>query len=267
MAGEENPTQQTTGVDVKAIITAAMANAGNAGTTGQGNVYLGTKATAVPGVIARPGAKAEKIPDIKTIAQAKALYLNDPRVRANWSKTMRKYGLETGNPLVERKAWETAVDGASDWYSTSNQTAKITPEQYLQWWAAGSSKQKEARVPSRSIYEYSPEQLAGKIDDVAQSLLGRAITDNDKTASWYKNLNKTLNDMVMQGTVTEVPKKVRNPKTGKIETVTIQRPEATTESITQAITGALTEADPVSLERKKNLDFANWAFNKMGGRG
>lgn len=121
-----------------------------------------------------------------------------------------------------------------------------------------------ANLPSRSIYQYSPEQLGSKIDEVAQSLLGRTITDMDKQAKWYKDLNKTLNDMVMQGTVTTT-KQVKNKKTGKLETVTVQKPEVTAEGLQQTISGALAEADPISLERKKNLEFANWAFKKMGG--
>lgn len=124
---------------------------------------------------------------------------------------------------------------------------------------------KEAKIPSRSIYQYAPEQLAAKIDEAAQNLLGRTITEADKAESWYKDLNSALNKMVMKGTVTEPTKKVRNPKTGKLENVSIQRPEVTAEAISQKITGALTAADPVSVERKKNLDFANWAFEKMGG--
>jgi hypothetical protein len=269
MAGEEKQTQQTStqqtaGVDVNAIIAAAMAKSGTVGTTGQGNVYLGTKTTAIPGVIAKPGAKAEKIPNIKTVAQANSLYLNDPKVRANWSKTMRKYGLETGNPLVERKAWETAVAGASDWYVTSNQTAKITPEQYLQWWAAGSKKAAPS-LPSRSIYQTAPEQLAAKINETAQSLLGRAITDADKSASWYKDLNSALNNMVMQGTVT-TRQKVRNPQTGKMENVTIQKPEVTSEAISQKITETLGAADPVSAQRQQNLDIEKWFLSMRGNR-
>lgn len=120
------------------------------------------------------------------------------------------------------------------------------------------------KIPSRSIYQYTPEQLGSKIDEVAQNLLGRAITDTDKQAKWYKDLNKTLNNMVMQGTVTTT-KQVKNKKTGKLEQVIIQKPEVSAEGIQQTISGALTEADPISLERKKNLDFANWAFKKMGG--
>ena len=269
MAGEEKQTQQTStqqtaGVDVKAIIAAAMAKSGTVGTTGQGNVYLGTKTTAIPGVIAKPGAKAEKIPNIKTVAQANSLYLNDPKVRANWSKTMRKYGLETGNPLVERKAWETAVAGASDWYVTSNQTAKITPEQYLQWWAAGSKKAAPS-LPSRSIYQYAPEQLAAKANEITQDIGGFSVTDEIKEKQWYKDLTKALNDMVMQGTVT-TRQKVRNPQTGKMENVTIQKPEVTAEAISEKITSAVKQADPISVQRKQNLDIEKWFLSMRGNR-
>ena len=198
----------------------------------------------------------------ESIAQAKARYLTDENLRNQWNVTLRKNGI-SATPIQARAIWDLSVDGASDWYSTSNGQQRITPEQYLSWYAGG--KKKEAPVPSRSIYQYAPEQLAAKIDEVANSLLGRAITDEDKAQSWYQDLNDTLNKMVMQGTVTEPTKKVKNPKTGKMETVSIQRPEVTTEGLTQTITSALKEADPASVERKKNLDFANWAFKKMGG--
>lgn len=129
---------------------------------------------------------------------------------------------------------------------------------------ASSNVSGAVNLPSRSIYQYSPEQLGSKIDEVAQNLLGRAITDTDKQAKWYEDLNKTLNNMVAQGTVTTT-KQVKNKKTGKLEKVTIQKPEVTAEGLQQTISTALSEADPISLERKKNLDFANWAFQKMGG--
>lgn len=260
MAGEEN-TQQTTNVDVAAIIAAALAAGG--ASTGTESVYLGGFSGTRPVQMKKTGQTVNiPVPRITTIKEANSLYLNDPKVRANWVKTMKKYGLETGNPLVERKAWETAVAGASDWYTTSGGTAQVTPEQYLQWWTGG--QKKAPALPSRSIYQYAPEQLAAKIDETAQTLLGRAITDADKSASWYQDLNSALNKMVMQGTVTTT-KQVKNKKTGKMENVTIQTPEVTAESIGQTITSALEQADPASLERKKNLEFAKWAFDKMGG--
>ena len=158
-----------------------------------------------------------------------------------------------------QNAWLQVVIGA--------QSSQIDPEDYIQQLKSGGFGQDVGvvdRTPSRSIYQYSPEQLGAKIDETAQNLLGRAITDADKSAGWYQDLNNALNKMVMQGTVTTT-KQVKNPKTGKMENVTIQKPEVTTESIAQTITGALEQADPAALERKKNLDFANWAFKKMGG--
>lgn len=156
-------------------------------------------------------------------------------------------------------------DAANDWAVDAARTGRtnLTLKAFLQENAIPITG--EAKIPSRSIYQYAPEQLASKIDEAAQNLLGRAITDADKEATWYKDLNSALNKMVMQGTVTEPTKKVRNPKTGKLENVSIQRPEVTAEAISQKITGALEEADPIALERKKNLEFANWAFKKMGG--
>jgi len=196
-----------------------------------------------------------------TTQEAKAKYLTDETLRNNWNVTLRKNGITT-DPIKARALWDMAVAGASDWYATSDGTQKVTPEQYLTWYVGG--QKKTANLPSRSIYQYSPEQLGAKIDEVANSLLGRAITDVDKSAEWYQDLNNALNKMAMQGTVTTT-KQVKNPKTGKMENVTIQKPEVTTEAITQTITSALKEADPAALDRKKNLDFANWAFKKMGG--
>ena len=39
----------------------------------------------------------------------------------------------------------------------------------------------------------------------------------------------------------------------------------TADGAAAAGTAAVTEADPISAERKKNLEFADWAMKKMGG--
>lgn len=225
-------------------------------------VYLGQQGPKQ--VRMKRGGKTITIPSgdkTLTIQEAKAKYLTDETLRASWLQTLRKNGLPT-DPIKARAIWDLSVDGASDWYATSNGKQKVTPEQYLNWYAGGTKK--APSLPSRSIYQYAPEQLAAKIDETAQNLLGRAITDADKTAAWYQDLNSALNKMVMQGTVTTT-QQVKNPKTGKMENVTIQKPEVTAEALGQTITSALETADPAALERKKNLDFANWAFKKMGG--
>lgn len=156
---------------------------------------------------------------------------------------------------------------AMDWATESARTGRpdLTLKAFLQENVMPITGGLAANIPSRSIYQYSPEQLGAKIDEVAQSLLGRTITDTDKQADWYADLNKALNKMVQKGTVTTT-QKVKNPKTGKLEQVTVQKPEVTTEAITQKITGALQTADPEALDRKKRIDFTNWLFSQMGSR-
>jgi hypothetical protein len=203
-----------------------------------------------------------------TTQQAKSLYLTDPNVEKQWLQTLRNNGINTSIPGFQIKAralWDLSVDGASDWYATSNGKQKITPDMYVSWYIGGQKKAGGPSLPSRSVYQYAPEQLAAKIDETAQSVLGRAITEADKTASWYKDLNKALNKMVSQGTVTTT-KKVRNPKTGKMENVTIQKPEVTAEGITQQITGALKTADPVSLQRQQDIEIEKWFLSQRGNQ-
>ena len=199
-----------------------------------------------------------------TIQQAKALYLTDENLRNSWLQTLKKNGLPT-DPIKARAVWDIAVDGASDWYATSNGTQKITPEKYLSWYVGG---QKKAPKPdlSRSVYQYAPEQIDADADEIAQKRLGRILNEEDRAADWYKNLVSAIGDMAAKGTVTTV-KDVRNPKTGKLERITTQTPEFTKEKASAVIEEAIVTADPISLERKQNLDLANWAFEKMRGRG
>ena len=119
---------------------------------------------------------------------------------------------------------------------------------------------------SRSVYKYSPEQIDADINEVAQKILGREIVDADRQADWYKDLTKGLNKMISKG-ITTTTKLVKNKKTGKLEQVTTQTPEFTQEKAAETIESAVKAGDPISLARKQNLDFANWAFEKMGGRG
>ncbi len=76
---------------------------------------------------------------VETIAQAKTRYLTDEALRNKWNTTLRKNGI-TADPIQARAIWDLSVDGASDWYATSNGQQKITPYQYLGWYAGGKKK-------------------------------------------------------------------------------------------------------------------------------
>lgn len=227
-------------------------------------VYLGEKSAKQ--VRMKRSGKTVTVPaGARTISvpEAKALYLKDPKVEAQWLATLRKNGVNTSDPIKNRALWDIAVAGASDWYATSGGTQKITPEQYASWYLG--SKKPAPSLPSRSIYQYAPEQLAAKANEITQDIGGFSVTDEIKEKQWYKDLTKALNDMVMQGTVTTT-QQVRNPKTGKMEKVTIQKPEVTAEAISEKITSAVKQADPISVQRKQNLDIEKWFLSMRGNR-
>jgi len=197
--------------------------------------------------------------------EAKRKYLTDEKLRANWNVILRKNGLEA-DPLQARAIWDMAVEGASDWYSTSNGQQKVTPEQYVTWYARGSTKKKKPALPTRQVYATTPEQIDADINEIVVAKGGRTVTDADKSADWYKDLAKVIDNLYSKGILTEV-KEVVNPETGVKEKVVTQTPGFSKEQITEKIETAFAEADPASVERKKNLDMANWAFQKMGRRG
>lgn len=202
----------------------------------------------------------------KSIIEAKRMYLTDEKLRNQWNVLLRKNGLDA-DPIQARAIWELSVDGASDWYATSQGEQKITPQQYLTWYATGKTSGKAPKADlTRQVYQYSPEQIDADINDVAFKVLGREITDQDKSADWYKELTGAINKMVSKGTTTEV-KQVRNPKTGKLEQVVTQTPRFTKEKAEAAITEAVEAADPESLARKERLDFTKWLYSQKGTQG
>ena len=222
-----------------------------------GQVYLGTKK--IPSFTTQSPTggtytvKPRKGESVVSATEAKRSYLTDDKLRSSWLQTLKKNGITT-DPIKARALWDLSVDGASDWYATSNGTQKVTPEQYLGWYTGG---QKKAPKPdlSRSVYDYAPEQIDADINAIAQKKLGRTITEEDKAAEWYTELTNAINKMAEKGTVTTV-KDVRNPKTGKLERVTTQSPKFTKEKATAAIEKSVTAADPEAVERMARIDFA-----------
>ena len=199
----------------------------------------------------------------ETIAEAKRRYLTDPKLQSSWLALLSKNGFET-DPLQARALWEISVDGASDWYSTSNGQQKITPQQYLTWYSRG-QKKKAPALPTRQIYQVPEEQIMSDIDTVAQKVLGRTISDVDKAEEWYTDLVKGINKMYQKGTVTTV-KEVTNPKTGKKEKQVIQTPGFSKEGIQERIETTVRGAAPVDVERKERVDFTKWLFSQTGGK-
>lgn len=125
----------------------------------------------------------------------------------------------------------------------------------------------QERLPTRQVYNVTREQIDADVNSIAMNRLGRQLTNDDRQADWYRDLIKSVQKMYRAGVVSEPAKTVVNKKTGRKERVVEQTPQFSKEAVTSAITQAVEAADPISLQRKRDLEFENWAFRKMGGQG
>jgi hypothetical protein len=120
-------------------------------------------------------------------------------------------------------------------------------------------------LPSRSIYQYTEADKVAMLNEVSQSLRGQDITEADKSAKWYKDLKKSVDNMISTGTLSTT-KKVKNPKTGKLEVQTVQTPGFSKEQIAATAEKAIRKATPEDVARKERVDFTSWMFSALGGK-
>ena len=123
---------------------------------------------------------------------------------------------------------------------------------------------KKADLPSRQIYEYTQADRQKMIDDVSVTLRGQGITDADKSAKWYKDLKKSIDNMISTGTLSTT-KDVFNPKTKKMESRTISTPGFSQEQVAATAEKAIRQATPEDVARKERVDFTSWMFGTLGG--
>jgi len=120
-------------------------------------------------------------------------------------------------------------------------------------------------LPSRSIYQYTEADRIKMIDDVSQTLRGQGVTEADKSAKWYKDLKKSIDNMISTGTLSTT-KKVKNPKTGVLETQTVSTPGFSQEQVATVAEKAIRKAAPEDVARKERVDFTSWMFSALGGK-
>ena len=191
-----------------------------------------------------------------TIADAKKMFVNDAALRSRWTATLKKYGLESANPLAARTMWDMAVEGAADWYQTSGGKQKVTPEQYVGWYAKGKEKKDEPNLPQRQVYMYDKATVLDLIDRTLQNTLGRKATA-DENKSFYT----AIQDMIEEGTVTTTKTQI-NPITGKKEMVTTTKPGFSQERAQSYIESQVIGTE--DYKQKMSLDFADFLFGNQG---
>jgi len=122
-----------------------------------------------------------------------------------------------------------------------------------------------ANLPSRTIYQYTEADKIAMLNEVSQTLRGQDITPEDQSAKWYKDLKKSLDNMISTGTVSTT-KKVKNPQTGRLEVQTVQTPGFSKEQIAATAEKAIRKATPEEVARKERVDFTGWLFDTLGGK-
>lgn len=123
----------------------------------------------------------------------------------------------------------------------------------------GIGREGAENLPSRQIYQYRDEDLDVIVNDAYQAAIGRKA-EPEELAIRRQSVRKQLE----MGTLS-VTKKVKNPKTGQLESVTTQTPAASKTEVQSDIESELAKMNPDEVDRKKRIDFSSWLSQNAAG--
>ena len=191
----------------------------------------------------------------------------DPKERLALSKLLKNAGyLKTASSKYNKKLGDAYREAANNFQAESVRTARptLTLTEFLTENVQAGTGDGAPNIPSRSIYQYTDADRQKMIDDVSVTLRGQGITEADKAADWYKGLRKSIDKMISTGTL-QSSKKVRNPKTGQLETQIISTPGFSQEQAAATAEKAIRQATPEDVARKERVDFTSWMLGTLGG--
>ena len=222
------------------------------GTSTAGKVYVGPGAKKTI-KMKKTGGELEVESDNLTIYEAKKRYLDDPSIETGWLNTLKKNGYGDVSPAKGKALYDFSVDEAAKWYQQSGGSKKITPEQYLQWYAKDEGVSGSGQ-PTVSVQKYlfQPEEIQSLIDDTLKTSLNRKATDSE-TKEFYTAIQK----MIDEGTVTTT-KKVGG------KTISETKPGYSKEKAQALITEKLKTDSPQDFQEKQSLDFGDFLAKLKG---
>jgi hypothetical protein len=185
---------------------------------------------------------------ITTVAEAKKMFYSwsDKELNAFKSK-LSSYGFKNVSNVMAATLWETAVDGASTWYSNSDGKRKITPEEYIQWYAKGQGLTSgNETTKTKNVYLYDKAAINDLVKKTVSDTLGREPS-NDEMKHFYT----VVKDMIDEGTVTTT-------KMVNGTSVTTTKPGFSTEKATAAIEGELKTTSAEDYKQKQSLEFGDF---------
>lgn len=122
-----------------------------------------------------------------------------------------------------------------------------------------SSGKEEKPDLARNIVKYDEDVLKEVAQAVALKKQGARLTDAE-----LQDAIDLANSMIQKGTVTE-SKKVRNPKTGKLETVTTTTPGFSQERFGLELGKQIEEQSPQLVERRQAFEFMDEMSKVLSG--
>ena len=122
----------------------------------------------------------------------------------------------------------------------------------------GVGEEKE-NIPTRTISEQRPEVLENLVTSWYKQVLSRPPSAEEKAARLAE-----MQAEIAQGTVT-TSKKVKNPKTGRMETVVKTTPGFSQASSEARITEQLKAMNPDDYDRVKRGEFSQWLSQNVAG--
>lgn len=152
--------------------------------------------------------------------------------------------------------WQQLVNTAAEIYQ-GGKGAKVTPMQLLNDTLKG-VKGDEPTLPTRSISKLDKAEYFAAFDNWSNRKLMKTLNDDEKQELF--DIVEKLN----QGTVTTY-KKVKNPKTGKMENVQTTTPGLTPEKVQATVEQKLVELNPDAADIADRIRFADFLSGSVEG--
>lgn len=192
--------------------------------------------------------------DRRTKEDSYGLFWSDESVQNRVLSYLQAIGRPEGGKPAAYNVWKDIVDQAAEIYR-GGKGAKISPFELLNMSLQGIS----AVDVTRQIRMYDEDVLK----QVAQAIASkkRGVTLNDQELQEAVDL---ANSIIERGTVTKT-EKVRNPKTGKMETVVKTSPGFSQERFETELGQKIEKETPELVERRKAFEFADILQKALSG--
>lgn len=223
-----------------------------------GDVYLGQEERTIS--VPKRG-KMSKVKVDKVVSLADAIaqaYTWDAKQRAAFVAKARALGYTDVTDLTSPNLWAMAVNGASEWYKNSQGQVKITPEEYLEWYAKSKKSEYTGPTTSKTITNYGGAQIRDWINDGLLKKAGRT----------FESLNEAERTQLFQAVDEYLQKSaVTTTRRGKKEgtTITEVTPGPSAAGV-QEIVGQIGEQILApDVERQQRINFASWLSQNAAG--